>query len=428
VTLLQGIEQLASNSTGDDLTAALCRRFADARRRGPRAASRGAARPGSPGAPACEPKRPRSAPTLRARPPTAEGRTDAAALGPAAGKFTVQEQRAKLLFELSRAQARAAAQAGAARHTGDVARLAEAEVARLGAAVRDLDRRFRPQLDHATGALDGQARVPWQHVGPGTHAADPHPERLGRPWDGPAVDETFAPRISGRSREIMSARGGGGGGGAAGGGSTFLDRLAADERRRAAAAAAAARRRAAGPAAAGLPAAAAVSSDADAMLSPQEAQKRAKTDAALLARVLGTRWGVALPGGADLAKSILAYSQTGQSASAAAGEAAGQVEAALNEVVEAYAKELMLSPRRKAALLAERGRAKAAGVAAAVRTMEFIERYKSDLRTRDARLADLQARFFAAAGRGGPGEAEARDGRAADAWFAQLGWRDAGEW
>lgn len=58
--------------------------------------------------------------------------------------------------------------------------------------------------------------------------------------------------------------------------------------------------------------------------------------------------------------------------------------------------------------------------------MEFMERYASDLRGRDSRLADLQARWFATAGGGGAGGAEARDGRAAAEWFAQLGWRGSG--
>lgn len=41
-----------------------------------------------------------------------------ASLGPAAGRITVHKQRAKLLFELDRAQARAASQAGAAAQVG----------------------------------------------------------------------------------------------------------------------------------------------------------------------------------------------------------------------------------------------------------------------------------------------------------------------
>lgn len=46
---------------------------------------------------------------MRNRPPAAAGEglvPGDAFLGPAAGKVTVQEQRAKLLFELSRAQVR----------------------------------------------------------------------------------------------------------------------------------------------------------------------------------------------------------------------------------------------------------------------------------------------------------------------------------
>jgi hypothetical protein len=53
--------------------------------------------------------------------------------------------------------------------------------------------------------------------------------------------------------------------------------------------------------------------------------------------------------------------------------------------------------------------------------------HRNDLRTRDGRLEELQQRFFAAAAPGRtPQAAEARDAKAADAWFAQLGWGGAG--
>lgn len=33
-----------------------------------------------------------------------------------------------------------------------------------------------PQVQHAGGSLDSKGIIPWQHVGNGTDAADPHPE------------------------------------------------------------------------------------------------------------------------------------------------------------------------------------------------------------------------------------------------------------
>jgi len=132
VALLQGVEELAAGTSA--FAAVICRRFAAARRRSERmrrgggviscgsprtgatGGSRGGSRPASPGgvvgwesaAGAAGPKRPRSAPNLRARvPPIGGGGLPGDAfLGPASGKVTVQEQRAKLLFELSRAQVR----------------------------------------------------------------------------------------------------------------------------------------------------------------------------------------------------------------------------------------------------------------------------------------------------------------------------------
>ncbi|KAI8471605.1 MAG: hypothetical protein J3K34DRAFT_506248 [Monoraphidium minutum] len=362
-------------------------------------------------------KRPRSAPSLRDRPPAAGGAgAGAAALGPAAGRVTVQEQRAKLVFELGRAQARAAHQSAAARRSGDVAALADREVAQLGAAIRDLDRRYNVQLEHATGALDSKARVPWQHVGPGTRAADPHPERHGRPWDGPEVDETFSPKISDLSRRIMSGPSGSGGAPSA-----FLERLEAAARARRRQQQQQRQQRAGGGAGGGGGGGLlGVYPDLDAAA----AKKRAAADAALVARA-AARWGVGLPEGGDLSEALTSGPRRGNDLGCDPGS--DLAEAALDEVVEGYWRELMLSERRRRALLAARGRAKVAGVAAAVRTMEFMERYRSDLRTRDGRLAELQERFFASAAPGRtPAAAESRDATSADAWFARLGWDSAG--
>jgi len=52
------------------------------------------------------------------------------------------------------------------------------------------------QVVHAGGCVDIKGQIPWQHVGPGTRAAHPHPESHARPWDSPDVDLTFKPRIS----------------------------------------------------------------------------------------------------------------------------------------------------------------------------------------------------------------------------------------
>jgi hypothetical protein len=152
-------------------------------------------------------------------------------------------------------------------------------------------------------------------------------------------------------------------GGDGGGGSrTFLERLAASERARHAAAQR--RQKAAAAQFAGGAGGAAVDPS-----DPLAARRRAAADAELVARVCSARWGVALPEGADLSKALRSDDLGG-------ADLALAVEAALDEVVESYSKDLLLSDGRRAALLAARGRSKVAGLAAAVRTMEFMERYR----------------------------------------------------
>lgn len=73
-------------------------------------------------------------------------------LGPAAGKMTVYEQHAKLLFELSRAQARAASQISRASHQSDTARIAEEEVVRLHGLIKDLEYKHQTQVGFCNAA------------------------------------------------------------------------------------------------------------------------------------------------------------------------------------------------------------------------------------------------------------------------------------
>jgi hypothetical protein len=119
VALLRGIEELRAGASAfvDDLSARIGARRRDAPSGGGGGGGGGgpaSRRPTSPGGGAAWPspeadagKRPRSAPNPRNRAPSASAAGGGAeALGPAAGRVTVEEQRAKLLFELSRAQAR----------------------------------------------------------------------------------------------------------------------------------------------------------------------------------------------------------------------------------------------------------------------------------------------------------------------------------
>jgi hypothetical protein len=171
-------------------------------------------------------------------------------------------------------------------------------------------------------------------------------------------------------------------------GSTFLSRLTADGSRRAAAAAAAARAAAAGPAA--------MAAAGD----PSAAARRAAADAQILARVCGTRWGLALSAGGNLEAALRAYlswepaGQADDSPPPCSG--AEDAERLLNEALGSYWKELGLSKARRDSLLGVRGRAKAGATAAAARAMEFMERYQRDLDTRDSRLEELQVQCASA--------------------------------
>eukprot|EP00775_Hariotina_reticulata_P008604 gene8604-8785_t len=345
------------------------------------------------------PPRPSSAPS-QGRPisSTAQQGLHPGALGPAAGRISIHEQRAKLLFELGRAQARAAAVSGSAAQVQDVARIAAEDVARLQGQLADLDHKNRMQVAHAAGSVDSKGQIPWQHVGPGTRAAHPHPESHARPWDSPGVDLTFQPRISRTSQRIMAeARGQGGAGG-------FLDRLDNDLRKRQSKMKELQKRY--------QPGAAADSSASDAT----EADKAAAADLQLIAAFFNQRgWASIDP-------------PRGKGASALSPQQLAELDDKINQVVEDYAKELGLTglpqvEAHRAAILAAPGAKKVAAVAAAVRTCQFMDRYKADLSTRDIRLQELQNNWFKQQNtKPGAVPPEQRDMAQATAWFEGLGW------
>eukprot|EP00878_Enallax_costatus_P034562 GHUV01038334.1.p1 GENE.GHUV01038334.1~~GHUV01038334.1.p1 ORF type:complete len:403 (+),score=159.02 GHUV01038334.1:1575-2783(+) len=107
----------------------------------------------------------------------------------------------------------------------------------------------------------------------------------------------------------------------------------------------------------------------------------------------------------------------------------------LDEIVECYSKELSITDAQAQAMRAARGNKKVSLLAAALRTCQFMDRYKADLATRDSRLQELQNRWFKqqmATGVARPGTAapmtqEQRDMASAVDWFKGLGWDDAAE-
>ncbi|GFR41127.1 hypothetical protein Agub_g1775 [Astrephomene gubernaculifera] len=147
-------------------------------------------------------------------------------LGPALGKMTVYEQRAKLLYQLDRARHRAAQHAAIIEQLANNKALTEAQMAELRGKLKDLEAKHKDDLTaanrrpgmtlplssgggaasaaadrHGGGAANAadaeygaDAAVPWQPVGRGTRL-NPYPERFARrPGDDPELDLTFRPR------------------------------------------------------------------------------------------------------------------------------------------------------------------------------------------------------------------------------------------
>eukprot|EP00983_Pelagomonas_calceolata_P088514 1157215-Pelagomonas_calceolata.AAC.1 len=165
-------------------------------------------------APPARPRRPASASCAGLLPPDAF-------LGPAMGKVTVYEQRAKLLFELDRAAQRAGQQRTLAQQLSHTAETTGDEVAHLRGLLQDLERRHKLGLGHEAGGLDSGARIPWRppsanqvaqtpaagRLGKGrryTPVINRYPERFGKPGDDPTLDCTFQPRIRPASHKILN--------------------------------------------------------------------------------------------------------------------------------------------------------------------------------------------------------------------------------
>ncbi|EFJ39973.1 hypothetical protein VOLCADRAFT_108397 [Volvox carteri f. nagariensis] len=132
-------------------------------------------------------------------------------LGPAAGKITVYEQRAKLLYQLDRARHRAAQHAAIIEQLSNNKALTEAQMAEMRGKLKDLETKHKEEFaashrrgmtapispgSFRKGAEYGtDAAVPWLPVGRGTQLANRHPERFARDGEDAVVDLTFRPRV-----------------------------------------------------------------------------------------------------------------------------------------------------------------------------------------------------------------------------------------
>ncbi|PNW87853.1 hypothetical protein CHLRE_01g004550v5 [Chlamydomonas reinhardtii] len=302
-------------------------------------------------------------------------------LGPAQGKQTVYEQRARLLFELDRAQARAEQHRALAEQLKHTANLSSDEVAHLRGLLADIEAKNRTAFG-TSGAVDSSARIPWRHVGPGTRHNNWASERFARPGDPETVDMTFQPRISKESKKIM---GGGEYGEGSGGANNFLDRLNNDLRKRQTNRKELERRYYSEGAGAGSPA-------------------QAEADWQVVAEGLQSRCHVALdrddPAGTEeLIDEAVDKLSTGESWREA-GCRAGPIRAA-------------------------KGPGKVAAMAQALRSLAFMERYKSDLKQKNGKMKALETKWLhqTLGAQYLPGAKDKEDLTQAVGFFALLGWR-----
>eukprot|EP00198_Chlamydomonas_reinhardtii_P012797 XP_001702134.1 flagellar associated protein [Chlamydomonas reinhardtii] len=297
------------------------------------------------------------------------------------GKQTVYEQRARLLFELDRAQARAEQHRALAEQLKHTANLSSDEVAHLRGLLADIEAKNRTAFG-TSGAVDSSARIPWRHVGPGTRHNNWASERFARPGDPETVDMTFQPRISKESKKIM---GGGEYGEGSGGANNFLDRLNNDLRKRQTNRKELERRYYSEGAGAGSPA-------------------QAEADWQVVAEGLQSRCHVALdrddPAGTEeLIDEAVDKLSTGESWREA-GCRAGPIRAA-------------------------KGPGKVAAMAQALRSLAFMERYKSDLKQKNGKMKALETKWLhqTLGAQYLPGAKDKEDLTQAVGFFALLGWR-----
>ncbi|KAL4443818.1 hypothetical protein ABPG75_011555 [Micractinium tetrahymenae] len=300
-------------------------------------------------------------------------------------------QRARLLRELEKAEGRQAHRTKAAEQALHVAGQAEAEVRKLQASLCQLDRQlgWQAATQQLFNPLDVHGAVAWQPAGKQRAVAPPGSSGGGPLGGSPVGGRSPSPSPGGGggspmsrvSRRIMEAQ-------SAGGGGSFLDRLSRDIAVRQAKSADAARR------------AGRYRSAAGDQLAEREREAR---DAAFLRELVEAR-------------------SSGLAEMLASGDPA-QLAQACDELAESYQAELQLSDEVVEAVrrLASPAR-KAAKLAGAVHSAQFMQRLQQDLSTRDARLQELQQRYFKLEQGNTLEQQESADLAAAQAHFALLGW------
>ncbi|GFR44833.1 hypothetical protein Agub_g6174 [Astrephomene gubernaculifera] len=391
----------------------------------PRAAARARTRPASALPGGAVEASPRAAgaqgsPAARRRPSSASRAAPLvppdAYLGPAMGKVTAYEQRSKLLFELDRAQARAEQHRVLAEQLQHKAQLSAKDVARARGALLDNEHKNKGAFGLMMGAAvagggpgsvglmmggkDNKSFIPWCPVGKRTTNMNWHPERFARPGEPDTVDLTFQPRCTNaESKKLLGERGGspgGGRGGSPGGGAGegadqsavvngFLERLNNDLRKREQSRKELTRRywsEGSGAAAA----------------------KQAEADWKLVSEALSSRCKM------DMGSEPAEYE--------------GQIDEAMSKL--STSESWREAGLRDGPIKAAKGPAKVAAAAAALRSLSFMERYRSDLKSKDRKLKDLERKWLSQTlgTQYLPSAKDKEDLEQAVQFFALLGWRD----
>ncbi|PRW60747.1 flagellar associated [Chlorella sorokiniana] len=307
-----------------------------------------------------------------------------------AGDYGLQRayaQRARLMRDLEKAEAREAQRLKAAEQAQRVAGQAADEVRKLQASICELDRSLGWQgaaAEQRFDPLDVHGAVAWQPAG--TQRAAPRPR--GRPGSASALllgggspggSAGGGGTMSPLSRRIMESSGAGG---------SFLQRLERDIEQRQAA-------RTVRQARAGRY----VGGSAE-QLAEREQERRALS---FVRELVETR-------NDELAQAL------------ASGDPE-RVAQACGEIAEAYQQELGLSDDAAAAVKRLDSPAKrVTRLAGAMRSAQFMARLQQDLATRETRLQELQYKYFKLEQGNSAEQQEKADAAAAQSHFVQLGW------
>lgn len=332
--------------------------------------------------------RPQSAPSQyprRPASPSARVTGDSGSLGPASGRITVYEQHARLTVDLDRAQQRYVHVKSSAHHAKHLEEEARREVEYIKGMMKKLESNFKLKRSPVSGVVDGGGDVPWSHVGSGTNEVNRFPERYGTVYDHPSLEESFRPQINPKSKSLVQQTG-----------SDFLRRLDADRRSREAS-----------------------KKNLQGRYYPGQTGSMGMSDPSKVTQAL------AHISGYFQSKGWITLSQEQE-----------EYMQEIDDTLERFWGELALEGPKKStgdkhngegegedpalrSLLKKKGPNKVLAVAAHIKSKQFLERYKGDLRKREETLVEMERSWRS----GHPNVQKEQDLRKCEEYFAKLGWR-----